>query len=140
MAVVRGVAASLAVAFVASLVLLRILPELVDSRAPEVVRALLVSLVVLLGTAAGGAAGAWQAAAGGAPSRAATVVAGAAGPVVVGSVVSVALGVSYRVSLGDALLEITMILGGAPLGAWLFARRRLEAGEPGAAQRRRATR
>lgn len=133
-AVVRGVVASLAVAFVASLVLLLTLPELVDSRAPEVVRAILVALVTFLGMAAGGAAGAWQAAAGGASSRAGALLAGAAGPVVVYGVVSVAVGVSYSVSLGDALLETTMILGGAPLGAWLFARRRLEAGEPGAAQ------
>lgn len=115
---------SLMVTFVALLLLMRLVLALFGAGTSELSLGVTLAAVVFLGTAAGAAAGAWQAAAGGAPSRASTALAGAAGPALLGSTVSVALSLGESISLGRTILELTMVVAGALAGASLVARRR----------------
>jgi len=121
--VARAVLSGLGAGLLVLVVLLIALFALVEPSTPQFLLILSGALVVFLASAAGGATGAWQAAAGGAPSRRTAVAVGGLGTAAVGSVVSAVLAVGTSVPSGRAILEVAAILSGAPAGAWFLARR-----------------
>lgn len=119
----RAAAAGAGTGVLTAMVLLFLVLALLGSGDAGTVAALLL-VVVLLAALAGGAVGAWQAAAAGAPSRGAAIVAGALGPALVGVLSAVTVAAADPpVGAGALSREILVILTGSLGGAWLLARR-----------------